>query len=404
MRDQFWAQLRLLAWLAVSLIGLIGLFLGAWVVLVAPIFALVPLSVGAPEISPWLLSCNAIGIGLALLIRTPNRWFNRLILGCTVLGFCLSALPLSQFPATQQRFNAAMAQTLGASYLTAIPEPVQAQFRQQPFSWIDAFRGIPDVNVRYTPNIQFAVSEGKVLALDIYRPAQSGIYPALIVIHGGAWRSGSPTDHAAFSRYMAAQGYTVWAITYRYAPQYQFPTQLNDVRAALAFVQQHAAQYETDLSRVALLGRSAGAHLALLAGYTEPLTVPLRAVVDYYSPVDLAAGYANPPQPDPINTRAVLEAFLGGTPDQFPDRYRAASPIYLASRPQPMTLLVYGGKDHIVQPHYGQDLAKRLKASGTQAVFLEIPWADHAFDAVFNGVSNQLVLYYTERFLAWALR
>ena len=65
---------------------------------------------------------------------------------------------------------------------------------------------------------------------------------------------------------------------------------------------------------------------------------------------------------------------------------------------------VYPGRDHIVLPRFGRQLYEKLQAAGNQAVLLEIPWAEHAFDAVFNGVSNQFALYYTERFLAWALR
>jgi acetyl esterase/lipase len=67
-------------------------------------------------------------------------------------------------------------------------------------------------------------------------------------------------------------------------------------------------------------------------------------------------------------------------------------------------LLIYGSRDHIVESKYGRGLAQSLTAQGNQAVFIEIPWADHAFDSVFQGVSNQFALYYTERFLAWALQ
>lgn len=47
-------------------------------------------------------------------------------------------------------------------------------------------------------------------------------------------------------------------------------------------------------------------------------------------------------------------------------------------------------------------MGDRLTQSGNVAPYLEIPWAEHAFDALFSGVSNQLALYHTERFLAWA--
>jgi acetyl esterase/lipase len=152
---------------------------------------------------------------------------------------------------------------------------------------------------------------------------------------------------------------------------------------------------------MALLGRSSGAHLAMLAGFDSK--APIAAVVSYYGPVDLTDGYRHPPAPDPLNVRAIEEAFLGGTPDQWPDRYRAASPIAYVSREAPPSLLIYGRRDHIVLSRYGATLAARLREAGATTVFLEIPWAEHAFDAIPNGISGQLSLYYTERFLAWAL-
>lgn len=390
-------QIRVLLFL--GLIGLLGLFLSVWIVIPAPIFALLPLSVATPEISPWLIGFNLLLV--LVMAKGAKHRFNRLILGCGLVGLLLSLFPLAQFPAVNQQAALAF-QALGTEYLKQTPDSFQKQLRPAPFVWQDAFFGIPArPSVRHTSDIAFNVSNG-ALALDLYRPAQVGTYPALVIIHGGAWQGGSPADNATFSRYMAAQGYVVWAITYRYAPRYQFPTQLADVQAALEFMRQQANTYETDLTRVALMGRSAGAHLAMLAAY-HPDAPPIRAVVNYYGPVDLAAGYANPPVPDPINTRAILLAFLGGTPTQIPDQYQAASPIHWVTRPLPPSLLIYGGKDHIVQAKYGRALHQRLQAVGSRAILLEIPWAEHSFDAVFNGVSNQLALYYTERFLAWAL-
>jgi acetyl esterase/lipase len=152
-----------------------------------------------------------------------------------------------------------------------------------------------------------------------------------------------------------------------------------------------------------LLGRSAGAHLAMMAAF-ESGALPVRAVVSYYGPVDLTDGYRNPPSPDPLDVRAIEEALLGGTPDEVPDRYREASPISYVARRLPPSLLIYGGRDHIVLPTFGARLDERLRAEGATSVFLEIPWAEHAFDAVPNGPSGRLSLYYTEQFLGWALR
>src|SRR6185436_19059113 len=103
----------------------------------------------------------------------------------------------------------------------------------------------------------------------------------------------------------------------------------------------HAREYDGDTSRVVLMGRSAGAHLAILAAYRHP-AVRVRGVVSYYGPADLIDAYRNPPRPDPLHIRTVEQFFIGGTPDSMPRDYAAASPVTYVTRPLPPTLLVYG--------------------------------------------------------------
>jgi acetyl esterase/lipase len=402
-------------WL-VGLLLLVGLVLSIWIVLPAPIFSLLPLSVGAPEISPALLLFNAsiaICVGTIFWLRAckPRRSFVFML--CSIgLALGLSASPLLQFSATQQQAQTAIEASLGQNYLRAIPPALMAKMRSQPLAIDDIWQGISSprrkhdapqetLGVRKRSSL-FANPDGVKLSMNVYLPTQVGKYPALISIYGGAWQRGSPDSDETFNRYIAEQGYVVWAIDYRHAPAYHFPAQIEDVRLALAFIRQHAAENETDLDRVALIGRSAGAHLAMLAAYQDPL-FPIRAVIDYYGPVNLTAGYMDVPTPDPIESRATLRAFLGGTPQTVPELYRQASPIAAVKPGLPPSLLIYGGKDRIVEAKYGKSLAQQLRSQGNRAVFIEIPWADHAFDAVFSGMSNQLALYYTERFLAWAL-
>ncbi|MBW4521501.1 MAG: alpha/beta hydrolase [Scytolyngbya sp. HA4215-MV1] len=389
-------------WLVSLLLSGVALFLSIWIVIPAPTLSLLPLGVGAPEVSPWLLVLNTIAAISALPGIRRTAWF-RFPLSLALIGILVSSLPLLQFSATNQRFATAMQQALGANSLAKLPIDLQAKWRTQPLILRDVFRGIAVPSVRQTGAIQFAQPDGVPLKLIVYRPLPVGHYPTIVSIYGGAWRSGNPQQNAEFNRYIAAQGYTVVAIDYRHAPHYPFPAHLEDVRTALAFIRQHAQEYEIDVDRMALMGRSAGAHLAMLTAY-QPDAPPLRAVVNYYGPVDLLQGYYDLPKPDPINSRKVLRAFLGGTPEQKPDLYQQASPIHYVTHPLPPTLLVYAGHDHLVQAKFGRALYQRLRSVNSLAVSLEIPWAEHAFDSVFNGISNQLALYYTERFLAWALK
>lgn len=391
------------------LLTIIVLSFTIWSVIPAPNMTLLPLSVGAPELSIWLLGGSAIGLASQTIFR--HKLFPKTLcwvgIGLSIVSLILSIRPFLQMPATIDRANTAMTKALGHNYLADIPAAVQSTWRSHPFSLAAALQGIDrSGKIRIQRHVPFAKPAGTPLTLNLYQPQLPGKYPTVIQIYGGAWRNGSPDSNEEFSRYLASRGYVVVSIDYRHAPQHHFPAQLIDVRTALDYIQQQATNWEIDLDRLAIIGRSSGGHLATLAAL-QPDVLPLKAVVSYYGPVDLIAGYDDPPQPDPIDSRHVLRDFLGGTPTEFPARYRQASPYQLVDAPKqilPPTLLIYGGQDHLVEARFGQKMARKLQSVGTQTVYIEIPWANHAFDAIFNGPSNQLALYYTERFLAHSLQ
>ena len=377
------------------------LFLASWIYLPAPNRLLLTLGVGAPELSPWLALGGLVVALLTSIVgdREPG-WLAALAV--SVVAVVMAAVPLVRLPFVARRFDTAMAAALGGDYLRGVAPDRLARMKRSPFGVRDFVLGIDTGDVRVTRGVPFAAPGGIQLTLDVYQPPSAGHYPLVVQVYGGAWQRGAPGDDGAFARYLASRGFVVSAIDYRHAPQWQWPAQIDDVRTALAWIRQHAVEYDADPSRLALIGRSSGAHLAMLAAY-DPQAPPIAAAVSYYGPVDLTDGYRNPPHPDPLDVRAIEAAFLGGTPDQLPDVYRSASPLTQVSRHLPPSLLIYGSRDHIVESRFGATLDARLRAAGATSVFLEIPWAEHAFDAVPNGLSGQLSLYYTERFLTWAL-
>ncbi|MGF1489408.1 MAG: alpha/beta hydrolase fold domain-containing protein [Prochloraceae cyanobacterium] len=383
------------------ILSLFGFLLALWIVIPAPNMFLLRLGVGAPEISPLLIIVNAIALLLGIV--SIGSWYFAIIMICSSIALLLSLLPLSQFSATSDRFGAEMAKAWGENYLENIPLQVRNQMRPFPFLLKDFFRGIPKTEVRIERGIIFASPDGVDLKLNVYRPLKTGKYPTLVVIYGGAWRSGSPDGYEDFNCYLAARDYCVIAVDYRHAPKYKFPAQLEDVTAALKYIRDRSEELEVDRERMAVMGRSAGGHLALLSAYQQN-AVPLRAVVKYYGPVNLTKGYYDPPVPNPINSKNVMENFLGGSPEEFFELYQKASPITYTRPNLPPTLLIYAGRDHLTQPKFGKDIEAKLKDNKNIAIRLEIPWAEHSFDAVFSGLSNQLALYYTERFLAIALK
>ena len=377
-------------------------FLSLWIVLPGPNLFFLRLAVGAPEISPGLGLVSAIALFFAW-VKLTRRGFARYrkphkgLIGLLIVTLLLCSLPLLQQPGAVAAANRSMASTFGSN--------------QQPasvatFSWLNFFRGIPEQAVRQRQSISYKTPEGVPLSLDLYQPLQPGQYPAVVTIYGGSWTRGSPAESEAIGRFLAARGYVVAALDYRHAPEYQFPTQVTDVAAGLAFVRSQAEAFEIERDRMALLGWSAGAHLAMLVGFESDK--PVQSIVDYYGPVDLFNGYYDIPQPDPVDVRQVLRTFIGGTPDEFPAAYKAASPLNYVkvAKPDslPTALLIYGGRDHLVEARFGRSLYKALIESGNRAVWVKIPWAEHAFDKVFSGVSNQMALHFVERFLAQTLK
>jgi len=369
-----------------------------WIVLPPFHAGLLPLAVGAPEISPWLLLAS-LGVCAMTFNAAAVAPAARAAFAFAVVAALLSASPLARAPLTLASFDRAMEQGLGRDYLQQIPAATGAGLRAHALSPLDFVRGIARVDVLVRRGVEFASPGGVALTADVYRPPGAGPHPVLLQLYGGAWQRGAPADNASFATWFAARGYVVAAIDYRHAPAATWPAQIQDVRTALGWVLAHSAEYEADPSRIAFVGRSAGAQLALVAAYQSGAQL-VRAVVGYYGPTDLIEGWREPPRPDPLDIRSILETYLHGTPDTAAARYHDASPVTYATSRVPPSLLVYGARDHIVAPRFGRELDERLREAGARSVLLEIPWAEHAFDAVPNGVSGQIALYYTERFLA----
>src|SRR5262245_41724419 len=162
------------------------------------------------------------------------------------------------------------------------------------------FAGDPTVTTSY--DVPFTTAGGVELRIDIAQPAMGdGPYPAVLVIHGGAWREGGREENHRYLLELARRGYVAASPQYRFGPRDPFPAQLLDVKAAVRFLRSNAAGLKVNPERIGALGFSAGGHLALLLGTTGPADgfdgaeskgVPsarVAAVVDFYGPTDLAA-------------------------------------------------------------------------------------------------------------------
>ncbi len=385
-----------------------GVHLAAAIVLLAvSLLAFVP----APTYRLWLLTIVVTEYGhyfapVALLWLWPGwhrTWSRRFALVCAALAAAGFLSPVVR--------GLLLAQTL-ESELNAAFGPVASDLR-------------PDVRLRVTPidpamlfgaarvpqstvtvtTITYAVRDGQALALDLYRPAeQTGGRPApiVMVIHGGGWWTGHRDDLAALNLHLAERGYLVVAPSYRLAPAHEYPAAFDDLTTALAVVRGRAREWNADPERLAVIGRSAGAQLALLLGYRQAGDA-IRGVVSFYGPADLRFAWEHPGNAWVYDGIGTIERYLGGPPAQAGARYDEASPYQYVGTTTPPTLLIHGQRDEIVWVAQSTRLADRLRAHGRPHYLLAPGWATHGCDYNFTGPCGQLSTFAIDRFLAAVL-
>ncbi|HEY1682816.1 MAG TPA: alpha/beta hydrolase [Candidatus Tumulicola sp.] len=212
--------------------------------------------------------------------------------------------------------------------------------------------------------------------------------PTVLDIYGGAWEHGSPRHDAQFDAIIESWGYRVIALDYPHAPGARWPAQ------------REAILHEIDTlpaGRIAVLGHSSGAQLAIIAAALRPHRI--SAAITYESPVDLRIAYEQPSQPDVIDIRHVLLDLCGGTPEQQPACYRSASPRYIVHSGMPPILMIAGARDHIASVRGERYLRDTLRSDGVSVTYIELPWADHAFEEVPTGFHDRIALWYVRTFL-----
>jgi acetyl esterase/lipase len=300
----------------------------------------------------------------------------------------------------------------------ALIPPVQgvrlARQRRVAIDWKRYVTGPIDMKAPHPDQtVVYATVDGRPLALDVYRPRATGApVPAVIVLHGGGWSGGDKGETPLQSERLAAQGYAVFDVQYRLAPQPNWQSAVGDVKCAIGWVKHRAkeAGVEIDPARVTLLGRSAGGHLALLAAYApdDPALPPscpagdthVESVISFYGPTDMVWGYEHPSNPRVYQSSQRLRGFLGGPPSTAADAYAACTIAGHVTAKSPRTLLIHGNQDQFVSPAHVQFVAPRLQAVGVPHDVLIVPYGQHGFDYVVGGLGNQIAESAVLRFLA----
>ena len=272
---------------------------------------------------------------------------------------------------------------------------------------------------RHWRDVVFAHVMGfRPLMLYVSVPRAKSPPPLVVFVHGGAWKLGHPmvtnpvyTEIDIVGKLLAA-GYAVARISYRFSSEAKFPTQLHDCKAAVRFLRNRAALFGVDPKRFAVMGDSAGGHLAALVGLTgghrdlegevgeTAGSSAVQGVVDWFGPADLLkmkeqaipGGLTGQDDPDSAES-----ALIGGSIQKLRDAAMAASPMTYVSRSAPPFLIQHGTHDRLVPIAQSRNLHSALVAAGVESTLKVVEGADHCFWGVDRSTVMPDVVAFLDR-------
>jgi acetyl esterase/lipase len=245
----------------------------------------------------------------------------------------------------------------------------------------------PPADVQFQKDLVYGIGGGQELKLNLSRPKNPAAMklPCVVVIHGGGWVAGDRATHDDITWALAQRGYVVATVGYRLAPAQTFPAQVEDVKCAVRFLRANAKKFGLDPDHVGAVGFSAGGHLSMMLGVTDPgdglegqgghpdQSSRVQAVVSYYGPTDLTAGDW------PDASKNILTTFIGGTLAEKREAYRRASPLtYVSAGDAPM-LLFQGTKDPLVPHTQTYPLIDAMTRAGVPGRVELLAGADHGW-------------------------
>jgi acetyl esterase/lipase len=381
------------------------------------------LPLAASALSPIWAITGVVGAALGWVYNAP--W--------AVLMGILGAVPMILYVWGATRDHKGFENAFGADWKDQIsPEQARHMVKRRRSFYLKMKATSDPIWERDVPFWTIPDTDRQLLC-DIWRPADgkvSGL--AYIYLHGSAWAMGNKDMLTrSFFRHLAAQGHTVMDVAYRLLPEVDIYGMVGDAKRAVAWMKANADRYGVDPEKIVIGGGSAGAHIALLAGYTpeHPALNPQElkdadlsvcGLLAYYPPTDLVAGanqYNNerkPPVPigtkvDPKNPMLYagrLDILMGGYPEDVPDMYQLACPTTHVQPGSPPTLSLRGDRDCLNPKQGNQELYAKLVESGVPAIDVVIPWTEHAFDLALPRINPaaQSALYDVDRFLALLLK
>jgi len=197
----------------------------------------------------------------------------------------------------------------------------------------------------------------RALQLDLHRPETGSDRPAVVLVHGGGWRSGYRENLTPLANALAERGFVVANISYRLAPEARFPAAIHDVKAAIRWLRKHAATYDVNPNQIAVGGTSAGGQIASLTGitagdsYFDPqqaessVSSRVQAILNIDGLSDFTSEEARHYEDDPTKTPSSAGSWFGGRYAEQTELWHKGSPIYYVHADMPPILFLNSARE-----------------------------------------------------------
>jgi pectinesterase len=273
-------------------------------------------------------------------------WFAILFSAIALTGICQSTKGITGKPDTSYSIVSAYASTIKTNPEAKIVTEIHS------------------ASVIEDKDISYCVIGGRKLLLDAFYPGQKSSTKriAIIIIHGGGWRTGNRTLHYPLAQRLAESGYVCFTPEYRLSTEALYPAAVTDIKSAIRWVRKNATKYDIDENKIAVAGHSAGGELAAMMGATNAISLfegdgcvtnissTVNAVID----MDGLLAFIHPESGEGDDSKRISAAtsWFGYSKTENPELWKQGSPLTHVGSHTPPTLFI---NSNVARMHAGRD-------------------------------------------------
>ncbi len=243
----------------------------------------------------------------------------------------------------------------------------------------------PEIEVQR--GLFYAKYGDREMHVDLFKPKRKGKFPAVIVVHGGAWITGHYTMENPLAIELAKRGFVAITVEHRLSNEKKYPAQIHDLKASVRWLRANAKKFSVDEKRIGAVGGSSGGHLVALLGATndlpqfegnggnEKFSSRVQSVVD----IDGTATFVDEGNiakeiKGPWNTNTTLTGF---TYAENPEIWKEASPITHVNTKSSPILFLNSSSNRPFQQR--EEMCAKLNALGIASEIIVVPDTPHPF-------------------------